>query len=207
MKAMKKAAVISGGSYCKMPDIKDRFVVCADGGYDNAKKGGIVPDVIIGDMDSVAELPDNISKITASPQKDETDTQLCIDYLAEKGYNDIILLCALGGRPDHELANIFLVLYGARKNINIKIITENAEIFAVCGDCRIDGKTGDTLSLFPLGGDCRGITTKGLMYKLRGEPLICGTPRGMSNVFEEDAAYISVKEGVLAAIHFKGEQH
>ncbi len=201
-----KAVIFAGGDFDTVSVEAGTFVVCADGGYKNAVRAGVIPDLLIGDMDSIGSVPDNIPVIKANPKKDETDTQLCIDYLAEKGYNDISIVCALGGRLDHELANVALVAYGVKKGINVTLCTKNANVFAIKGKTVIKGRRGDIFSMFPIGGDCEGIYTKGLEYELSGGRLEYDVPMGISNVLTENEASVLAKKGILIAIHFKGEQ-
>ncbi len=199
---MKKAIIFSGGDPCKVPDTKGCFVVCADSGYDSAVSCGIVPDMIIGDMDSAEVLPENIPMIKANTDKDETDTQLCIDYLIENGYDDITVVCALGGRIDHEFANIMLTAYGIKRGAFVRILADKTAIFAIDGEAEIRGKAGDVFSMFPIGGDCEKIFTQGLKYPLSGGTLFCDVPMGISNVMTEDTARISVGKGILVVVHY-----
>ncbi len=203
---MKKAMIFAGGEFGGAPQTKNCFTVCADGGYKNAVKAKIVPDVVIGDMDSIGDIPENIETVRASTRKDETDTQLCIDYLAEKGYDDITVVCALGGRCDHEFANLMLTVYGANRGVKVTLQGDNVSVSAIKGKAVFKGSRGDTFSMFPVGGDAEGVTTQGLSYSLSGDTLKFDTPMGISNVFTADEACVSARKGIIIAIHFRGEQ-
>ena len=86
---MKKGIIFAGGDFSADTDIvitENTVVICADSGYDNALLCGIVPDVIIGDMDSVQnKLPSDVKQIKLKCEKDDTDTEACIDYLVDSG--------------------------------------------------------------------------------------------------------------------------
>jgi len=202
-------AIIIGGGSCNK-NIKEYilsgdFIVCADSGYDSAKELGIIPDLVIGDMDSIVSTVQSGPEIITAPvQKDETDSMLCVDILAERGYNEILLFGALGGRPDHSFANITLLLYAAKKGIHLEIVHESAHLFIIDSRAEISGKKGDTFSLFALGGDAHGITTTGLFYPLNNETLYTDNPRGVSNEFLENEITVSVENGYLLAVHIKG---
>ena len=202
-------AIIIGGGSCNK-NIKEYilsgdFIVCADSGYDNAKYLGIVPDLVIGDMDSiVSAVPSGTEIVTAPVQKDETDSMLCVNILAERGFDNILLFGALGGRPDHSFANITLLLYAAKKGIHLEIVHELSHMFIIDSKTEISGNKGDTFSLFALGGDAHGITAKGLFYPLDNETLYADNPRGVSNELLENKASVSVGNGYLLAIHIKG---
>jgi thiamine pyrophosphokinase len=65
---------------------------------------------------------------------------------------------------------------------------------------RIDGESGEVVSLLALHGPAQGITTEGLAYPLRGETLQAGSSRGVSNVFELETATVTVARGVVLAV-------
>lgn len=206
---MKKAVIFAGGEFSAPTNLKDILnekpcIVCADRGYDSAAELGIVPDVIIGDMDSVErKLPYEIKQVKLKCEKDDTDTEACINYLMENGYKEIILLGALGGRKDHELANIMLTVYAAQHGVKLILKSSDTEIFAITGFAQIYGETGDWLSLVPVFGDAEGVTLSGFKYSPKNVCLKAGTTMGISNEFVCCKATVSVKKGVIIAIKTK----
>ena len=206
---MKKGVIFAGGDFSADMNLKDiisedSIVVCADSGYDNALKMNVPVDVIIGDMDSVKNcLPESIKQVKLKCEKDDTDTEAAIDYLDSLGCKEIILLGALGGRTDHLLANIMLIVYAAEKGIKLTIKTEDTEIFSVSGKVEIPGEKGDILSLIPVLGDAEGITLSGLKYSLCGATLKVGKTVGISNEFVDNKAGITVEKGLVIAIKVK----
>ena len=62
------------------------------------------------------------------------------------------------------------------------------------------GRVGDLVSLLPFGDGADGITTAGLAYPLRGEPLLVGRVRGLSNVRSKPVASIRLERGRLLVI-------
>ena len=206
---MKKGIVFAGGEFSLPADIKDILnksdcTVCADSGFDRAVNLGVRPHAVIGDMDSVErKLPGETELIRLNCEKDDTDTEACINYLIEKGCKEITLLCALGGRKDHELANIMLTVYAAKKGVKLTIRSGDTEIFAVDGQSIICGKTGDLLSLVPVFGDAEGVSLSGLKYPLENACLEAGKTVGISNEFVCDTATVSVEKGMLIAIKTK----
>lgn len=206
---MRKGIIFAGGDFSAKMDLKNiilegSIVICADSGYDNALKAGATVDAIIGDMDSVkTSLPDGIKQIKLKCEKDDTDTEACIDYLEYLGCKEIILLGALGGRADHMLANIMLIVYAAKKGLKLTIKTEDTEIFSVSGSAEIEGEKGDILSLIPVLSDVEGVTLTGLKYSLSGAVLKVGKTVGISNEFVENKACITVKKGLVIAVKVK----
>jgi len=90
-------------------------VVGADGGAARARAWGLTVDVIVGDMDSLAEeeqaaLARQGGRFIHHPRaKDETDLELALNYALEAGAEEIVILGALGGRLDHTLGNVLLL--------------------------------------------------------------------------------------------------
>ena len=72
------------------------------------------------------------------------------------------------------------------------------------GEHVLDGTPGDTLSLIPLAGDARGVRTGALEYPLRGETLVMGAARGVSNVMQADRAQVALESGLLVVVHTVG---
>ncbi len=203
----KTAVIFCGGDYVsaeRLSFVENPYIICADGGYDNALKAGFTPDIIIGDFDSVcAEIPKNIPILKLPVRKDATDTQVCVDYLIEQGYTKAYMICAVGGRIDHTMANTSLLAYGIRRNTEITIIGEDFHMFPIVGKKFLNGNPGEIFSVFPYGGNCTGVTEKGFEYTLNGETLFFDTPLGISNVFEKNIASVEVESGILIAVHYK----
>lgn len=211
-----KGIIISGGEISENEPLKeyitdDCIVVCADSGYISALKHNVKPDVLLGDFDSIGEMgysvpEDDIKTIRYKVEKDQTDTQLCIDYLVEQGVFDVLVFGALGGkRFDHTFANLQLLEYGLSKGVHITIKDKNTNIFAISdGDCEICGKAGDKVSVFAL-HLAQNITYKGLKYPLINGEITSVVPYGVSNEMTGNTAEISVGRGTVLIIHTGGE--
>ncbi|MBW2557663.1 MAG: thiamine diphosphokinase [Deltaproteobacteria bacterium] len=205
--------VISGGV---MDDIRflydeiriagDPVIICADGAAQRLKELDVVPDCIVGDMDSVDEKTLQYFEakgsriIRHSIDKDETDTQLALECAFEMDPEEIRIFGALGGRIDHALANISLLVMCAKHGVETKIVDSDCELFIVTGSCVIDGREGDTVSLLPLSSDVKGITLEGFRYPLTDGTMEIGTPYGISNRLAGTRGTISVKSGYLLVI-------
>jgi thiamine pyrophosphokinase len=173
----------------------DDLIIAADGGSHHCLGLGIRPQVVIGDLDSVREDElETLSKlgteiITYPRRKDFTDLELALLEAQKRGADRVLLLAALGKRWDQSLANILLP--AAMPGLRISLVDGQQEIhFIHPGETlEINGQAGDIVSLIPIGGDARGITTHGLEYPLYSETLRLGSTRGISNVLlEQDSA-------------------
>lgn len=181
---------------------KNSYIICADSGYAHAKKCGVTPDLIIGDFDSYkGALPDNIPVITVPPEKDDTDTGLCISCAIERGFDDITIYGGLGGRLDHTVANLQLIASAAEKNVSIRLLDETDEVYAVCcGSIEIPRRENCYISVFSFSDRADGVSEIGVKYCLDNATLTRSFPLGVSNEFAADTAVISVSKGTLIII-------
>ena len=187
---------------------RDDIVICADGGASNALKMGLIPDVVIGDMDSIKfgvkeKIRENSAKtryIPTSPQKDESDTQLAVEYALELGVKKIMITGAVGDRMDHTLANIILLSSPELENIDVRMLTDNSDMFIVRKPVVINGVPGKTITLISLSPYTYFIRTRGLKYELKEEKLVFSPVRGLSNEFVDKKAKLDIREGTLLVI-------
>lgn len=193
-----RALIIANGKITDFEKIKkyikkDDYVICADGGYDYAKKLGVCPNVIIGDMDSISSDDVKEKKLVFPKKKDLTDSELVVGYAVENGFDELLLVGFTGGRADHMLTNIMLLTKHA--DVDIKIIDEYSEISLAKEENVIYGECGGLISIIPINGDLCGVSTEGLEYPLKDETLYFGEGRGVSNVMLSDKCKITIKSG------------
>lgn len=183
--------------------LRAKLRIAADGGARNARALRIAPHSVIGDLDSLDDETrawlekNNCEFLRYPPAKDETDLELALQLAQARGADEITLLGALGGRPDHFLANV-LVLAQTR---GLKLADAAVEMWFGSGLDVIDGKKGDLVSLLPFDARVEGVETEGLEYPLRGETLERGSTRGVSNVMLEERAQVLSTRGKLLIVH------
>jgi len=200
------------GTYKKMTGrygfSRDDIVICADGGASNALKMGLIPDVVVGDMDSIKfgvkeKIRNKSAKtryISTSPEKDESDTQLAVEYALGLGVKKIIITGAVGDRIDHTLANIILLSSPELEGIDARILTDNSDMFIVRKPVTINGVPGKTITLISLSPYTYFAGTRGLKYELKDEKLIFSPVRGLSNEFIDKKVKLDIREGTLLVI-------
>lgn len=138
--------------------------------------------------------------------KDESDLELAVGAAIARGAGRLTLLGALGGsRFDHALANVWLLAHpalGGRPAVLLDATTRVRLVDATAGPAGADltGRTGDLVSLFPVGADAEGVTTVGLAWPLRDERLGFGPARGLSNVRSGPQARVSLRSGRLLVV-------
>ena len=197
-----RCVIISGSPDTSVEEIKtlctdDDFIVCADSGYTFARKAGLNPDLIIGDFDSLEEeLPKDTEIVKLNKVKDDTDTEHCVMECIRRGYKDFLLLGSVGGRTDHTFANIAILSFLSEYNYH-GVARNNGEEIQILkeGTYNMDGKKGLTFSVFPYGCENVDVTYKGAKYPLDSYTLTYNVSRGISNVFSDDKAEITVNRG------------
>jgi thiamine pyrophosphokinase len=206
-----KAVIIANGdirdySFIKSECTDADVVICADGGAEHAARCGIVPEYLIGDLDSVSStLADSLEKsgvkvIRYPAEKDFTDTEICINKAIELGCEEICIAAGVGDRMDHSLGNIGLLHVIREMGMEGYIFSSDAYIFLCTDEIWITGRKGDTISIIPLSGSAEGLYSEGLKYKLDNLTIPFGKPLGVSNVMTENKCRISVGKGEVLVI-------
>jgi thiamine pyrophosphokinase len=207
-----KAVVIAHGDV----DPRDRahlagadLIVAADGGTLALEQWGVVPHAIVGDLDSLGMEraleygQRGVTVVPFSPEKDESDLELAIDYATQAKADELVLLGILGGeRFDHELANALLLAADEYRGVWMRAIRGDVTVRAMHGGDRLDlaGGPGDLVTLLAVRGDAEGVRTHRLRYPLAGETLSFGAARGLSNLVVSAGAWVTCERGVLLVI-------
>jgi len=184
------------------------LVIAADGGANYCVELGHIPDILIGDFDSIKhevlrEYGDaEVEILRHPPEKDATDLELALDLAVKNGAELVFLLGALGGRWDMSLANIMLAAAEKYKDMRISFVRSDCtiQILQAGRPHVIEGFSGQTVSLIPLRGDVQGVTLTGLQYELRNQKVNFGSSLGVSNVMSADKAAVCHTDGILLCI-------
>lgn len=185
----------------------DDVLIAADGGARHALKLGVIPSVIIGDLDSLSDAEVRVFTemgvhiLSYPPSKDETDLELALDHAMKSSYSPIIILAALGGRLDQMLGNLALIFNPACIEADVRLHDGLTEAFFITSKATLRGQQAETVSLLPWGAPAEGVSTDGLSYPLNRETLLPYRTRGISNQMLSDTAKVSVKRGTLLCVH------
>ena len=183
------------------------FLIAVDGGLNHITSLGLMPDLIIGDMDSVDkekldQYRNKNVKIEKHPvDKDQNDLELAIQAAVKMNPQIIWIVAALGKRIDQTLANIFLLTREDLVGIDTHLLDGKRDVFLIRKQANITGKTGQRVSLIPIHGPVKGVRTDGLQYPLENETLFPDQTRGISNRLTNKNARISIENGLLLCIH------
>ena len=199
---MKTCYIVGAGEfYGSFKPNKDDLVIAADGGYSVLKEKGIRCDLLIGDMDSIKDTPNDIQAIKHPVEKDETDMHLAYLEGKRRGYESFAIYGGVGGRSDHTFANYCLLSYIKNDGNNAKLFGKSDVAFAIKNEVtRVSGKPQKSISIFAFGGIAEGVSIRGLYYELKDGRLLPEFPLGVSNHFTDRDAEIEVKNGTLLII-------
>lgn len=185
----------------------DDTIVSVDGGMRHIQPLDLIPHLIIGDMDSirpellVSSKDHGVEILRFPPAKNETDLELALNILRDRGFTECVVIGALGGRMDQTLANIWLLAERNTSDFRIRFDDGCERLEVILDDGIVEGEPGDTISLIPFGLEVKGVSTQGLEYPLRDESLFPNKTRGLSNVLLGTWAKIQIRSGRLLCLH------
>lgn len=216
MEQMGKCVIIGAGAFQKEQLIgeeslrpeKGDFCIAADGGLAYARMLGMVPDMLIGDMDSLsdealswARADDRLCIRQLPAEKDDTDMLAAIKEGLARGYRRFALYGALGGSLGHTLANIQCLDYLNSQGAKGVLLGSRIHMQLLCnGQVRYPAsmyRENRRISVFAYGGDAYGVTERGLKYSLSDACVRQDFPIGVSNEFINRESMIAVREGKL----------
>ena len=204
---IKRRCVIVGGGECSAEILKqnilsDDFIICADSGFDIANECGFIPDLLIGDFDSIKAIPENMTKITLPVEKDVTDSLAAFNEGVKRGFKSFVLLGGTGGRFEHTFANISLMANASKSGFTFEIIDNNHKFRSITNSSiMIKRKENQQVSVFAYGDRAFGVTLKDFHYPLWDYTLDpFNGALGTSNDIIDDYGEISVQNGTLIII-------
>lgn len=209
------AVVVAGSSLTGELDVaavgSADLLVAVDGGAEALARVGLMPAMLVGDLDSIspgtcAVLKAQGVQVQVLPvAKDVTDTEAALRLVIEHGADEITVFGALGGpRIDHLVGNLLLLTSDWLGSRRVRLVDDWHEAFIAGGQITFAGERGDTVSLLPLTPKVEAVRTEGLLYPLLGESLLQSTTRGVSNTMTGAEVSISHGAGLLLVIHYRG---
>ncbi len=184
-------------------------VIAVDLGLQSVQALRLVPDLIVGDFDSVPaevlaeyEGTPGVKLQRLCPEKDFTDTHAALEAALEDGAGEIVILGATGTRIDHVLANIHILMKALEKHVSACLVDTCNRIYLAEGRQEISKRRchGEYVSLFPLTERASGVTLHGFKYPLQDAVLTMGNSLGVSNELVEDIGVIEVQRGILLVV-------
>ncbi len=170
----------------------------ADHGIDACRRAEILPDRLIGDLDSLSLSSLAWAEAKGIPiekfptEKDDTDTQLALQKAEEAGYSPIYLAGAFGNRTDHAMSTLYTA---AAAGTDVILADDRETLFFLQGGQALTltfDRGPKALSLLPLFGDAEEVTMRGVHWPLEGAHLTERRPTAVSNRLEEGSTRCSV---------------
>lgn len=204
------------------------LVVAADGGYRALYSLGYTPDLLLGDFDSLGDLPlpADLPVLRFPVRKDDTDAGLALRHGLDLGFRDFALYGCAGGRVDHLLANFQSMARVSRLGATVRLAAPDYDAWSLTGPAPAPGgpapaapdalapaavlalppRPGGTLvSVFCQGDRAEGVTLTGLAYPLSDAALTGDFPLGVSNHrLDGQRATVAVRRGTLLILQSAG---
>ena len=205
---MKKCIILANGFPPRKNTVKYlqdkgyKTLLCADGGANSAKTLDLIPEYIIGDLDSIR--PDvykyysdkcDIIKIN---RQDDTDVEKCLKFVIKKKYDEVVLLGATGDRLDHSFCNLGIVLKYFSK-IKMMIIHQRSLLTASTGNIILSTIPNEIISLYGIDSRTR-VKSSGLKYPLENITLPFGQKESTSNIAVNNKVHLQIKGGIIFVI-------
>ncbi|MFJ5622159.1 thiamine diphosphokinase [Peribacillus loiseleuriae] len=210
-------SIVAGGPVALLPDLnvyreKTSIWVGVDRGVYTLMQHDIVPDAAFGDFDSVteAELADikkTLNHLEIYPtEKDETDLEIAFNWALSKHPEEIYVFGATGGRMDHFIGNLQLLLkkplLEQKNNLSIFIVDkQNLISFKTPGTYSLEAMNDKKyVSFLPISKEIKGITLEGFKYPLTNHVLPLGSTQCISNELISQCGNFSFTDGILMVI-------
>ena len=212
-----KTLIVTGGSldigWAKafIKTVNAEYIIAADSGLKYIDELGLVPDMILGDYDSVDDgLLDKYKSTdikTYPREKDYTDTHIAIINALKAGASEIYILGATGTRMDHTFTNICNMKAALDFDVPCFIYDRHNKVYIVndqMGEVKLskNGQYGDYVSIVPLSEEAE-ISLTGFKYELDDYVLHQGLSICQSNEIKEDEAIIKINKGLLIVFETK----
>ncbi len=185
----------------------DDFVICCDCGLRHLEALGVRPSLVVGDFDSTENPHMDVETIVLPCEKDDTDSVYAVREAVRRGFEDFLLVGAVGGRLDHTLGNVAILLYldGLGKR---GVIADDESVMEVVSraPARIPDGSCAYFSLLNVDGSARGITIRNAKYPLENGVIPVDYQYGISNeVLPGKTAEVTVREGRVLLVRVRGE--
>lgn len=203
---MRRCVIIGGADIGRYDRVRahlreDDFNICCDSGLRHRAGLGVVPDLIVGDFDSCEDPHAGVETITLPCEKDDTDTVFAVKEALARGFQEFLLVGVIGGRLDHTLGNVSVLLMLDGLGKTAMALDDFSELQIVSGKpARIEDRYA-YFSLLNISGTAQGVTIRNAKYPLTGAEITCEYQYGISNeVLPGTTAVVTVERGRLLLV-------
>lgn len=207
--------ILAGGPEEILPNLheyssENDIWVGVDRGVYTLINKNIKPAIAFGDFDSVSKeelqvIEGHVKEMKRyKPEKNETDMELALNWAIKQEPVLIRIFGATGGRLDHLLANVHLLVKPVLEENHVNIVLiDNQNILSLKGpgSYKIEKRADEKyISFVPLTLDVKGITLRGFKYPLKNRHISIGSTLCISNELISDYGTFSFSEGILLVI-------
>jgi len=183
----------------------DDVVLAADGGARLAVAAGLVPHLLVGDVDSITQgevdaLPPQTIRWIHPEHKDFSDLELALQAAFAADASEVVVIGAFGGRLDHLLVNVGLLHLACNLGVPMRLLSARGEALLVYQDVVLQWPVGRLVTVMALTPEVHGLVLEGFAYPVSGETLVWGSSRGLSNVVARSPARIALTSGRLLVV-------
>lgn len=203
---MERCVIVGGAEISNYAFIREKlsaddYVIFCDSGLKHLERLQVKPGLIVGDFDSHENPRLDAETIVLPREKDDTDTMFAVRKALERGFDDFLLIGVVGGRLDHTIGNVSVLLYLDRLGKRGCVIDDYSEMEIVSSDpVSISGRYA-FFSLLSIAGRAGGVTVTGAKYPLKDAEICSEYQYGISNeVLPGEKAMVSVQYGKLLLI-------
>ncbi|MBR6397781.1 MAG: thiamine diphosphokinase [Lachnospiraceae bacterium] len=203
---MKKCVIVGGADIRDYGRIRELlteemvFIFC-DSGLRHLEALGRKPDLIVGDFDSHENPHMDVETIVLPHVKDDTDTVFAVKEALRRGFEEFLLIGVVGGRLDHTLGNVAILLMLDSAGKKAVIADDFSDMEIVSRERALIPDRYTYFSLLNITGTAKGVTIRNALYPLSDAEITCEYPIGVSNeVLPGKTAEVTVKEGRLLII-------
>lgn len=176
------------------------FIIAVDGGFAHLEAIGVVPDMAVGDFDSLGYVP-KCRRVSRFPvKKDKSDMELAMEKAVSWQNDELVIYGALSQRLDHTIANLQLFARFSEQEIYVTGIGDTFAVRLVTGPDVFElpsNVEAGTVSVFAANNEAHGVIERGMEYSLDDETLTNRISRGLSNELTGEEATVAVEEGTL----------
>lgn len=218
----KKKAVLVGGyplthlekkQICEFKGQKN-FLIAVDGGLNAFYELTILPDILLGDMDSCTEkayrwyCQHSKKQLFFPSAKDYLDMEAAINLVTDIGIHEVYLFGVLGGRIDQTFSCLPFLLRGVASGLSITVKSENCQMGIFKGPSENTMKTNvnSGWSFLAISELVEGMTLQGFKFNLENQRLYNTQTRALSNSAKSSKVLIKIDNGILLYFNKPGRQ-
>jgi len=184
-----------------MERMADMPFIAADGAANMLVRHGIIPEYVVGDLDSVTvdtlEAIHGVSELVVEPDQESNDFEKALRFAEGQLWKRLLILGMHGGDLEHTLNNwSVLMRYG--RAMALCAYDRGRYAIPVFSSFSHAPNAQELLSLIPQ--PMARLTTQGLQWELQDEPLQLGAREGARNRAVADDVHVTIHDGSLLFI-------